>query len=255
MKRKKTLRILLTVLVSLVLLLSVLAGGFLLWSKDAYAPSSPALAAMKSSDRVKVTDSTRYVLFEPTVLKSDEMTTTGLIFYPGGKVEPEAYAPLLSAVAAAGHPVVLCRMPLNLAVFATNAADGVPAPYSAIRWAIGGHSLGGSMAAFYSYKHPGKVAGLVLLGSYPAESNDFSGTTLPVLSIYGTNDMGVGKIRQSRTLLPEATTWLELSGGNHAQFGDYGPQKGDGTATLSRESQQNLAVESITAFLSRLPAE
>ena len=255
MKKKKPLRIFLTVLISLILLLSVLAGGFLLWSKDAYTPFPPALAAMKSSDRVKVTDGPRYVLFEPVSPAGGEKKETGLIFYPGGKVEPEAYAPLLSAVAAAGHPVVLCRMPLNLAVFATNTADGASAIHPDFRWVIGGHSLGGSMAAFYAYKHPGKMAGLVLLGSYPAGSNDFSGTTVPVLSIYGTNDMGFEKIRQSKALLPGTTTWAELAGGNHAQFGDYGPQKGDGTATLSREMQQKLAVESITAFLTRLSAD
>jgi len=124
--------------------------------------------------------------------------------------------------------------------------------YPDTRWVLGGHSLGGSMAAYYAYEHPSESAGLILLGSYPAEGNDFSQKDMPILSIFGSNDMGIEEILKYKPLLPPSTIWLELKGGNHAQFGDYGPQKGDGGASLSREAQQAKTVEAITAFLDGL---
>ena len=251
-KRIHPAKIVILILLGLVLLM---AGGFILWAQGAYPADDTALLAMAGTAEAKVTDNGAYVFFDPLPSAGTvEKGKIGLIFYPGGKVKPEAYAPLLLQVAASGHPVVLCRMPLNLAVLKNGSAADVFAMRSDTRWAIGGHSLGGSMAAFYAYKHPGAVAGLVLLGSYPAEGNSFASSTLPVLSVFGSMDMGIDKIRQYKPLLPASTAFVELEGGNHAQFGNYGFQAGDGTATMPRLQQQNLALKAIVHFLDGLAA-
>ena len=244
------------VILVILCLVVLMAGGFILWAQGASPADDTALLAMAGAAEAKVTDKGAYVFFDPIPSAGASVKgKAGLIFYPGGKVKPEAYAPLLLQVAASGHPAVLCRMPLNLAVLKSGAVANVFAMRSDTRWAIGGHSLGGSMAAFFACKHPDAVAGLVLLGSYPAEGNSFASSTLPVLSIFGSRDMGIEKIRQYKPLLPASTAFLELEGGNHAQFGNYGFQAGDGTATMPRLEQQNLSLKAIVHFLDGLSAQ
>ena len=146
-------------------------------------------------------------------------------------------------------------MPLNLAVFGANAAADVTAAYPDIEhWAIGGHSLGGAMAAKYAFDNPGAMAGLVFWASYPAGSNDLSGADIAVSSIYGSND-GVAtpdQVLAAKPLLPANTAWVEITGGNHAQFGWYGPQEGDNPATISREEQQAQTVAATAALLAAM---
>ena len=80
----------------------------------------------------------RCLVFEP------EYANAGLIFYPGGKVEYTAYAPLMALLRERGVLCVLCKMPFNLAVLDGNAAEGIPARFPSVtRWYVGGHSLGG----------------------------------------------------------------------------------------------------------------
>jgi pimeloyl-ACP methyl ester carboxylesterase len=177
---------------------------------------------------------------------------TGLVFYPGGKVDYRAYAPYARAVATQGYLVVIARMPLNLAVFDSGEAGEVIKDYPQIKyWVVGGHSLGGSMAAHYTFQHPGRVQGLVLLASYPAGSDNLAHSGVKVLSIFGTNDwLATGlKIDAARPLLPADTRYVAIQGGNHAQFGNYGVQSGDHTATISREEQQQQAVDATINLL------
>lgn len=137
-------------------------------------------------------------------------------------------------------------MPLSLAVFGVDSADEVIAAYPDIRsWVIGGHSLGGSMAATYAAKHPMKVQGLVFWASYPAGSDDLSLSGLNGLSLYGSNDLVLNLDTFNATLpmLPPGTIIQVIEGGNHAQFGNYGPQPGDGTATISAADQQRQAAD------------
>ena len=165
---------------------------------------------------------------------------TGLIFYPGGKVEDTAYLPLLERIRAGGVTVVLVRMPFHLAVFDIRAADRVyVAVPSVSRWYIGGHSLGGAMASSYIDGKEDRFGGLILLGAYPV--ND---STIPTLCIYGSEDIMLDKSK-----LSGVRNVLELVGGNHAQFGNYGTQDGDGVASISREEQQAKAAEAMVAFL------
>ncbi|MBU3182981.1 alpha/beta fold hydrolase [Clostridium psychrophilum] len=183
----------------------------------------------------------------------NKIITKGLIIYPGGKVAPQAYAPLAEKLAESGLKVVIVPMPLNLAVFSPNKAEKVIEKYPKIRqWYIAGHSLGGVMAAQFAYKNQDKINGLILLASYPQKSSNLSSSVLKVLSIYGTRDGFVGKdkIDDSKKLLPKSTKWIPIKGGNHSQNGWYGLQKGDNTATITREDQQNIIGKSIVKFIS-----
>ena len=174
----------------------------------------------------------------------------GFIFYPGGKVDHTAYAPLMQALAKEGVLCVLTDMPFHLAVLDMNAADGIREMYPDIgRWYLGGHSLGGSMAAYYAAAHADQLQGLVLLGSY--SSKDLSATGLEVLSIYGSEDqvMNRSKYNACRAMLPADLTELILEGGCHAGFGLYGPQKGDGTPAISAEEQIRQTAQAIHAFM------
>jgi pimeloyl-ACP methyl ester carboxylesterase len=149
-------------------------------------------------------------------------------------------------------------MPLNLAIFAPDRAAEVITAFPEIsRWAVGGHSLGGAMSARFAYQNPEAVQGLALWAAYPASTDDLSGYSLAVTSIYGTRD-GLAtedKIAASRPLLPLDTTWVAIEGGNHTQFGWYGAQSGDNTATISREEQQRQIVAATLALLVHLVAQ
>jgi dienelactone hydrolase len=167
-------------------------------------------------------------------------------------VDPRAYAPEANMIAARGYLVVIVPMPLNLAVFNPNAAADIIAAYPGIQtWAVGGHSLGGAMAANFVYTHPDSVQGLILWASYPASNNNLSQYRIRVTSISATLD-GLStpeKIAASKLILPADTTWVVITGGDHAGFGWYGPQSGDNPATITREDQQAQIVEATLALL------
>ena len=179
----------------------------------------------------------------------DEDSESGLIFYPGGRVEARSYLPLLRRVADGGVFTVLCEMPLNLAVLDLNAADRMIERFPRVRrWAVGGHSLGGSMAAEYAANNPGKVGGLVLLAAYAPSALPEG---VPALAVYGSEDRVMNRDRYALALdlLPDYEE-VVIPGGNHAGFGDYGPQSGDGEAAVSAEEQQEAAARAILDFLS-----
>lgn len=181
------------------------------------------------------------------IICESEGATKGLILYPGGKVDHKAYMTLGVALAERGVTVVICEMPMRLAVLDANAADGVASLLPEItEWYIGGHSLGGSMAASYMAKND-YIKGLVLLGSYStADVSD-----RPSLSIYGSEDgvMNREKYEKYKTNLGENVTEIVIEGGCHAYFGMYGAQEGDGTPTISVYEQINLTADYIIDFI------
>jgi dienelactone hydrolase len=204
-------------------------------------PMAEALAAMKSDDKVEVANA-ESIVFTP----KNAQASTALIIYPGGKVEPEAYAPIAKSFAEQGIKTIIVKMPFNLAIFGINKADIVVGQYGDINnWYIAGHSLGGVMAARYTKSHLDTLEGLILWASYPEASSDLSQTTMPVMSVYGTNDGLImpGKISDTRHLLPDTVQWVSIKGANHSQFGWYGFQKGDEKADISRKEQQQEIVE------------
>jgi len=237
------------VFIGLVVILLLAVGGFVIWAENALGPGEQALAALETDSQVTVSDG-EFIIFQPM----DVQSSTGFVFYPGGRVDYRSYALSLREIAAQGYLVVLVPAPLNLMVFNPNAADAVFPRFPQIEhWAVGGHSLGGAMAANYLYTHPNAAEGLVLWASYPASSNDLSTSELMVLSIYGTLDMGgTEPFDASHALLPADTTWVAIEGGNHAQFGDYGPQPGDNLATVSAAYQQMQIVDATISFLDTL---
>lgn len=225
------------ILIGLGILALCIAGGFWAWATIG-AQEAEALAQQALLDSVGVdvihTNGDGFV-FNPSV-----PAKTGLIFYSGGLVSPEAYAAHLRPIAEAGYPVFAPKMPLNLAVLNLNAADSIIANYPEIEhWIIGGHSLGGAMAAQYTLNHDAEIDGLLLWASFPAEGADLSGFDIEAMSIFGSNDglASPSEIRGSAIRLPADTIFTEISGGNHAQFGDYGEQSGDSQATISHEMQ------------------
>jgi predicted alpha/beta-hydrolase family hydrolase len=231
-------------------LLILFMAGFAVWGSTPARPMPEALAALQSTSGVTVTTG-KWLTFQPVGVQP----ITGLILYPGGRVDYRAYAPAAQAIAEEGYLVVIVRMPLNLAVFDPQAAAKVIAAHPEIKhWAVGGHSLGGTMAANFADTRPGSVDGLVLWASYPAGSDDLSHDELSVLSISGTLDglSTPAKITSSASLLPQDTTWIFIQGGNHAQFGWYGDQAGDIPATISREEQQGQIVLVTAEFLGSL---
>jgi dienelactone hydrolase len=223
-------------LAGIITLTVVLIGGAWLYARSATAAPAPeALAALQPDAQVDVTQN-GWISFIPQTGDA----TTGLILYPGGFVDPRAYAPVARRIAEQGYAVVVPSMPLNLAVLRPNRAGAVMAAYPDVeRWAIGGHSLGGAMAAQYASRHPDLVDGLVLWAAYPPNSVDLSASALETASIYGTLDglVSAEDLADSRSRLPADTRFVPIEGGNHAQFGSYGPQDGDKPATISASEQ------------------
>ncbi|HNK63960.1 MAG TPA: alpha/beta hydrolase [Anaerolineales bacterium] len=235
--------------VAAVFALALLVVGivFVVWASDASAPTDVAISALTSDAQVTVSEENGWLVFRPT---GNPQTETGFIFYPGGKVDYRAYAPALRQIAAKGFFVVVTPAPLNLAFFDVNAAARIQAAYPEIQnWFVGGHSLGGVAASSYAAGHS-EIKGVIFWASYPA--NDALKTNgTKVISIYGTNDglAGGGKIDESKALLPADAQFVAIEGGNHAQFGSYGPQAGDNEATISPEQQWAQAAEATAMFL------
>jgi dienelactone hydrolase len=236
--------------ISLVVVILLIIIPAIYLSRPGSTAQSQAIAAMKSSPSVTVSDD-KWITFTPT----ESEATTGFIFYPGGRVEEDAYAPILHDIASEGYLVVNVAMPFDLAVFGINKAEAVIAAHPEIAvWAIGGHSLGGVMATEFAADNPDQIDGIALWASYPAESTSLAASSIQVISISGGHD-GLStpdKIAKSAELLPAETIWLEIEGGNHAQFGDYGPQSGDLTAEITPEEQQTQITNAMADFLSSL---
>lgn len=235
MKKKRILWIAVAVLVL------ALVIGCTVYVSDYYRADSAALEALHGSAAVVVRQEDGMVVFEP------QEPVAGLIFYPGGKVEYTAYAPLMLALAEQEILCVIVQMPLNLAVLDADAASGIPEAFPEVsRWYIGGHSLGGSMAASYAADHADTFSGLLLLASYSTEKI----TGMEVLSICGSQDRVLNweKKEAYENNLPEDCEDLIIEGGNHALFGSYGPQDGDGQATISAQQQIQQTVAAFVAF-------
>ena len=223
--------------------------GFIAWGLTPLGPTSEALAALESNANVTVQDKGNFIVFTPT----SHIPITGFILYPGGHVDYRSYAPIAQEIASHGYMVSIVQMPLSLAVFGMDRADEVISSHPDMRyWVIGGHSLGGSMAAAYAKSHSDNVQGVAFWASYPATSDDLSITDLKGLSTYGSNDQVLDRDTFNATvsLLPHGTIMQVIQGGNHAQFGNYGPQQGDGMATISAADQQAQAAD-LTARLLR----
>ncbi|MBQ2240652.1 MAG: alpha/beta hydrolase [Clostridia bacterium] len=230
--------------ISVMLTIAITVGGCAIYVSDYYRADSVAIESFTASHSVKANESSSgFIVFEP--IDPD----AGFIFYPGGKVEYTAYIPLMSALAEKGVLCILIPMPFNLAVLDMNAAKGMTDKYPEIdNWYIGGHSLGGSMAASFVADNSDNFDGLILLGSYSTAE-----VTLPVLSVYGSEDQVLNreKYDKYKSNINSSLTETVIDGGCHAYFGMYGAQDGDGTPSVSNEEQIHLTVEEIIKFINK----
>lgn len=243
MKKNKRLKTGYKIAIGLIAALLLIVCGFFIYASDYYHGDNTAITTAIKDSGINISNRNGDLVFDPG------NTDTAVIFYPGGKVEYSAYEPLMIKIAQKGILCILPKMPYNLAVFDINAADKYISGHPEIlHWYIGGHSLGGSMAASYASKNTGKVEGLILLASYSAA--DISSSGIRVMSIYGSNDGVLNKksYDKNKINLPANFTELVIKGGNHAGFGSYGPQKGDGKADITPEQQQRDTAEAVAGF-------
>ncbi|MEG1331947.1 MAG: alpha/beta fold hydrolase [Eubacterium sp.] len=230
LKSKKRLLVILLVCLAVILTLTI---SFFVYVSDYYRADAVAQMTLEMDDHIEAIGND--IILSPTT-PSD----TGLVFYPGAKVEAIAYLPILEKLKQNGVTCVLVKMPFNMAIFDVNAADSIFEQFPEIKkWYIGGHSMGGAMASSYAAKHQDTVDGLILLGAYiygdyPPEK---------ALTIYGTFNSDLEE------KMPYTENRIVIDGGNHAQFGNYGPQKGDPPATITSDEQQNIAVSAILDFI------
>jgi len=215
-------------------LLIILTSIFFIYVSSYYKAGSLALSSLKSDAAVEVQDNGD-LIFKPI----SNNKNTGLIFYPGAKVEASAYAPIAKEIASNGYTVVIAKMSFNLAILSPNKADNIISNNREIsNWIIGGHSLGGVMAADYALKND-KIKGLILLASYSQKDKDFTNRNIKVLSLWGDNDKvaDLNKVKNCKSVMPSDSEFKEIKGGNHGGFGDYGYQKGDGESSITNEEQ------------------
>lgn len=227
--------------IALYSLLGILIVGsitFLTWSQFTYKPTKEALALVDNKKD------------EENIVFGQKDAKVGIVFYQGAKVEVESYSYLGEALAKDGHFVVMPKLPLNLAILGTNVVDSIIEKYPEVqKWYVAGHSMGGAMISRYAFQHEEKVDGIILLGSYPAD--DFSSKLMPMLSIYGEVDglATVEKIKNNKKLMSKNTTMHMIKGGNHANFGMYGEQKGDNASLITSKAQQDETVKVMEQWL------
>lgn len=222
------------ILVSIIIIFILCISSFLVYTSIYYKSDSMAIDVLAEDNVEVVTEDLIYI-------EADQSSEEAFIFYPGAKVEYTAYLPLLKEIAEkVGINVIIVKMPFNMAIFDWDRADDIIEMYPDINtWYIGGHSMGGAMASNYASKNPDKIEGLILMGAYIYGDYPASNT----LTIYGSLNQSVeDKIDYTENI-------VEIEGGNHAQFGNYGKQKGDSDGTITTEEQQRLTVEAVLEFV------
>ena len=237
MKRRN--KIILYSILSFFLLCAV---TFFIYTSFYYRATDEAMEYLISTEEVTVLDD-KNIIFKP-----NNEIKGGIIFYPGAKVEHKAYSKLMHLLAEEGYLCVLVKMPFKLAFFGMNKADEIIDEYDYINeWHMMGHSLGGAFASRYASKKVDRIKSVILLASY--STSDISG--LDVLSIYGSNDqiLNMEKYENNKKFLPNDYIEVKIAGGNHAAFGIYGAQKGDGKLEIKESEQIFYTIFTIISFL------
>ncbi|MBE5923630.1 MAG: hypothetical protein E7271_04060 [Lachnospiraceae bacterium] len=237
-KKKHIIRVLafIITLVYVIFILLVIKSG------KGYQAQESAFDSIKSDDIVSVENIDEGYFFD------GPGTNDALVFYPGAKIQPEAYAPLLHRLAQEGVDCFLVVMPQDMAMFGINSANDIINDYNYSKWYVGGHSLGGAMAGIYASNNKEKITGIVFLASFSVKKIDNDDK---LLSIIGENDGVVKKEKYdgNKSNWPKNATEVIIKGGNHAGFGCYGNQKGDGEASISPKEQQEQTVDAIIQFM------
>ena len=229
---------------------------FLLWMANSFRAQGFDKSILESDSQITIEEMSRYISFQSNASSQP----VGLIFFPGGMVQPEAYAPMSRTIAEQGYNVFIIKLPFGTAPLESQEADvmnqalEIMSTNDSIRsWVVGGHSRGAAIASRFASKYGESFDGLLLIGtSHPKEAAfDLSNSTLAVTKIYASNDglASVAEVEANAIYLPEDTNWILIEGGNHSQFGYLGKLLGDNSATISREQQQELTVDAILAVL------
>jgi len=230
--------------------------------RDSYPPLQEALDALQSDNEVTVTTreftlplkNPYYYVFEPAGATPEK----GFIIYPGGKVDARSYAPTARAIAAAGYLTVIAGMPDDLAMNGYTRANSILGQYRDIKkWAVGGHSMGGSFACKYAKQFTWRIDGVILWASWPSFLFNLRYKPIQAISIYGSEDGYPDEIEAGARQLPPGTEFVKIEGGNHTQFGYYDTspepqQEHDNPATITRQEQQRQIIEATVGFLERL---
>ena len=233
----------------LLLVLVLACLGYLFWASNGAPASQQAIAALKGTDSVQVTQDP-WISFIP----AGDQPGTGIIFYPGGQADPRSYAPTMLALAEQGNLAVIVPMPFNLAVMGIGRAADVMVAYPQVKhWIIAGHSLGGVMAAQFVSDHPGSVDGLAFWAAYSAA--DLDTLDIPVSVIYGSADAmaTVEEINEAKNLLPANTDYHLIEGADHYQFGYF--DEVPVNASISREQQQQDLLQAMQVLIERVKAQ
>lgn len=228
------------IIIGIILFLIIFVGGFFVYAQVYYHAEKTATDYLNGTEEVNVTKVSNGLFLDGSG------NNTTIIFYPGAKVEYTSYLPLFMDLASEGIDCYLVEMPFNLAFFAVNSADDIIKNSSYNHYFMAGHSLGGAMASSYVNKTTNNITGLIYLSSHSPDE-----IHVPVLSIRGTNDgvINLTSYNQAKSLMKNNFTEIIINGGNHAQFGYYGNQSGDGQANITPESQQNQSAEAILKFI------
>ena len=233
-------------IISITIILLIGSAGFIGWATFSAQEATERAVTVLNDNNVQLENG--LLVFQP-----DSNTDKGLIYYPGGLVDPEAYAVTAQGIADDGYLVVIPKMPLNLAFLGINRAKQIQTEYPEIdSWVIGGHSLGGAMAAEYAKNNVDSIDGLIMYASYPANYDDFIDFPVPILSIVCLNDPGASKQEAFYDTVADSASLVVIEGGNHRQYADYSFQNNDGIASISVQEQQDQIITATTQFLDTL---
>lgn len=209
---------------------------------------------LASSPAVTVSDDGIVLAFQPDAASRQ----TALIFICGSGVSADVYGVLLRPVADAGYPVFIVNLPYRRApleshrpVVFERVRQMMAARPEVSRWVVSGHSLGAALAARFAGAGEDPLSGLLLIGTTHPQAEDLSQLQIPVTKVYATNDgmAAASKVLANKVKLPAHTRWVEIAGGNHAQFGRYIEPLADGEATISRAQQEALTRSAIIRLL------
>lgn len=228
--------------IGIILFLIIFIGGFFVYGQIYYHAEKPALDCLNGTDDANISKSSNGLFIDSAG------NDTAIIFYPGAKVEYTSYLPILTDLAGEGIDSYLVEMPFNLAFMGANSADEIIENTNYTHYFMAGHSLGGAMAGKYVNQTSNNITGLIYLSAHIEQEID-----IPILSIRGTNDgiINLESYQKAKPMMKNLTEVL-IEGGNHAQFGYYGNQSGDGNATITPESQQHQSEDAIVKFIDKI---
>lgn len=222
---------------------------FLIWNWLTFQSWNIPDGTFESDDKVHVINGSDKFTFLPV----NQGKSLEVIFLQGGMTDPKAYAPLCRRIAANGFPCHLMKMPWRLPKYGyqdiATAFD-----LDAKNYVIGGHSQGAMAAAKFVHENPGRMKGLILMGTSHPKDIDLSSSSIPAIKLYASHDglASVGEVMENKHRLPQNTGLVLIEGGNHSQFGYLGHLLLDDKATISLEAQQDIAVNQTVTFLNGL---